>query len=86
MVLALIWAPSLNRGFCEDDFLLVPVTLSQFVENPLWGAGAPAPVREGFPVYRGEGRPVSTLTFVLLPSHAHVQHTVSLPCTSRASG
>ena len=46
MVLALIWAPSLNRGFYEDDVLLVPVTLSQFVENPLWGVGAPAPVRE----------------------------------------
>jgi hypothetical protein len=33
MVLALIWAPSRNRGFCEDDVPLVPVTLSQFVEN-----------------------------------------------------
>jgi hypothetical protein len=78
MTLALIWVPSLNRGFCEDDFLLVPISLSQFLQNPLWGAGVPPPVREGLPAYRGEGRPISTLTFALLPSQAHVQHAVSL--------
>ncbi|HEY5617750.1 MAG TPA: hypothetical protein VIK60_07375 [Vicinamibacterales bacterium] len=78
MALALIWVPSLDRGFCEDDFLLVPITFSQFLANPLWGAGTSPPVREGLPPYRGEGRPVSTLTFVLLPAQAHLQHVVSL--------
>jgi hypothetical protein len=74
MALAVIWLPSLSRGFCGDDFLLVPVTLSQFVANPLWGAGAPPPGGEGLPVYQGEGRPVSTLTFALLPDQAFAQH------------
>jgi len=78
MALAVIWLPSLSRGFCGDDFLLVPVTLSQFVANPLWGAGAPPPGGEGLPVYQGEGRPVSTLTFALLPDQAFAQHAVSL--------
>jgi hypothetical protein len=78
MALALIWVPSLDRGFCEDDFLLVPITFSTFLENPLWGAGTPPPVREGLPAYRGEGRPVSSLTYALLPAQAHVQHVVSL--------
>lgn len=78
LTLALIWLPAVGRGFCGDDFLLVPVTLSQFLADPLWGAGAPPPAGEHLPVYRGEGRPVSTLTFALLPASARVQHAVSL--------
>ncbi len=78
MILAVIWVPALDRGFCEDDFLLVPITLSEFIANPLWGAGISPPTVEGRPPYRGEGRPVSTLTFALLPAQAHVQHAVSL--------
>ena len=75
MLLSSIWLPSLAYGFCSMDFVLVPVTLAQFLDNPFSGIGAlAAPLLP----YNGEGRPVGTLTFALLPSDAFVQHAVSL--------
>lgn len=60
--LAVIWIPALGRGFSADDFSEVPLTWSRVLANPLVN----------------RGRLVETLTFVLLPNQALVQHAANL--------
>ena len=60
-LLAVIWTPTLGRGFFADDFSKVLTTWSEFFVNP-FGLNA---------------RPLEMLTFAALPRQAFVQHATS---------
>lgn len=60
--LSAIWLPALGWGFTADDFQEVPLTWHQLLADP----------------FINEGRPVETLSFVVLPKDAFVQHACNV--------